>query len=108
MAENADLRAEVDALREHIENLERQGTKQWIQENLEEAQQLIDNIVGIKGITENPLKAAAELEGRSILTRHTDTTNTTYRGDKNVISATTSGTLGRQVVIPPHEELYGY
>jgi hypothetical protein len=59
MAENADLRAEVDALREHIENLERQGTKQWIQENLEEAQQLIDNIVGIKGITENPLKAAA-------------------------------------------------
>ena len=108
IAENADLRAEVDALREHIENLERQGTKQWIQENLEEAQQLIDNIVGIKGITENPLKAAAELEGRSILTRHTDTTNTTYRGDKNVISATTSGTLGRQVVIPSHEELYGY
>jgi wobble nucleotide-excising tRNase len=59
IAENADLRAEVDALREHIENMERQGMKQWIQENLEEAQHLIDNIVGIKGITENPLKAAA-------------------------------------------------
>ena len=59
IAENADLRAEVDALREHIENMERQGMKQWIQENLEEAQHLIDNIVGIKGITETPLKAAA-------------------------------------------------
>jgi hypothetical protein len=108
VAENADLRAEVDALREHIENLERQGTKQWIQENLEEAQQLIDNIVGIKGITENPLKAAAKLEGLSILTSHTNTTNSVYCGDKNVISATTSGTLEKQFVIPPHDELYGY
>jgi|688.fasta_scaffold34061_11 cell division septum initiation protein DivIVA len=59
MNENAELRAEVDALREHIDYLEMHGISQWIQDNLEEAQHLIDRIVGIKGITENPLKAAA-------------------------------------------------
>ncbi len=40
--------------------------KKWIRNNLEEAQQLIDNIVGIKGITEDPLKVAAELEGMGL------------------------------------------
>ena len=59
MNENAELRAEVDALRERIDYLEMHGISQWIQDNLEEAQHLIDRIVGIKGITENPLKAAA-------------------------------------------------
>ena len=76
--------------------------KDWIRGNLEEAQQIIDNIVGIKGITEDPLKVAAELEAHRILTPHTYMTNT------NVIAANTHGTLGRQFVQPPHEELYGY
>lgn len=88
--------------------------KKWIRDNLEEAQQLIDNIVGIKGITEDPLKAAAELETLVKLTPHTDMTNAVCcsRGDCNVIAANTEATLERQQVVvmqlPPHEELYGY
>ena len=35
--------------------------KRWIRDNLEEAQRIIDNIVGIKGITEDPLNAAIKL-----------------------------------------------
>ena len=103
---------ELNALRARVAELERElqekqqhriSHKNWIRDNLEEAQQIIDNIVGIKGITEDPLKAAAELEALSILTPHTDTTNT------NVIAANTNGTLEREVIAqPPHEELYGY
>jgi hypothetical protein len=74
MAETANLHAEVEALREqldyyHQHHEEPQPTQQqphqspqkWIAENLEEAQHVIDNIVGIKGITEDPLKAAIML-----------------------------------------------
>jgi cell division septum initiation protein DivIVA len=102
---------ELNALRARVAELERElqekqqhriSHKNWIRDNLEEAQQIIDNIVGIKGITEDPLKVAAELEAHRILTPHTDTTNT------NVIAANTNGTLGRQIAHPPHEELYGY
>ena len=101
---------ELNALRARVAELERElqqhrvSHKDWIRNNLEEAQQIIDNIVGIKGITEDPLKVAAELEAHLILTPHTDTTNT----NTNVIAANTNGTLGRQFVQPPHEELYGY
>ena len=97
------LRARVAKLeREFQEQQQRVSPKDWIRDNLEEAQQIIDNIVGIKGVTEDPLKVAAELEALTILTSHTDTTNT------NVIAANTNGTLEREVVQPPHEELYGY
>jgi hypothetical protein len=83
--------------------------KSWICDNLEEAQQLIDNIVGIKGITEDPLKVAAELEGSVKLTPHTDTTNVSVSYGWNVIAVNTAGTLQKVVVAhPPHEELYGY
>jgi hypothetical protein len=82
--------------------------KKWIRNNLEEAQQLIDNIVGIKGITEDPLKVAAELEALVKLTPHTDTTNASMSYGWNVIAANTEATLERQFVQPPHEELYGY
>jgi len=102
---------ELAYLRNRIAELEEQRVshKDWIRGNLEEAQQIIDNIVGIKGITEDPLKAAAELEAHRILTPHTDTTNAVvYCGYYNVIAANTHGTLGRQIVQPPHEELYGY
>ena len=106
---------ELNALRIRLAELETALQEQsvsheaWIRDNLEEAQQIIDNIVGIKGITEDPLKVAAELEALTILTPHTDTTNAVYRGDINVIAANTEGTLGRQVVAQPtHEELYGY
>jgi hypothetical protein len=97
----------------HIEQPEtcEEIAKRWIRDNLEEAQQLIDNIVGIKGITEDPLKAAAELEALVKLTPHTDTTNASMSYGWNVIAANTEATLERQVVVvmqPPHEELYGY
>ena len=106
MQHNQDHRVEhPDETREEI-------AKKWIRDNLEEAQQLIDNIVGIKGITEDPLKAAAELEALVKLTPHTDTTNASMSYGWNVIAANTEATLERQhvvvVVQPPHEELYGY
>jgi len=113
------MQQELDALRSRIAELEsalqqqqQQHTshKDWIRDNLEEAQQIIDNIVGIKGVTEDPLKVAAELEARHILTPHTDTTNASMQMfyDSNVIAANTQATLQIQVVQPPHDELYGY
>lgn len=87
--------------------------KNWIRDNLEEAQQFIDNIVGIKGITEDPLKVAAELEGVG------QAEEMPYGW--NVIAANTAGTLQREFladaekkdishvyVSPPQEELFGY
>jgi len=69
MTETANLHAEVEALREqldyyhqnHEELQPQQSPQKWIAENLEEAQRIIDNIVGIKGITEDPLKAAIKM-----------------------------------------------
>jgi hypothetical protein len=68
MAETANLHAEVEALREQLDHQHEQQQqqsqkqhKQWIAENLEEAQQIIDRIVGIKGITEDPLNAAIKM-----------------------------------------------
>ena len=70
ITEIANLHAEIEALREQLDyyhqhheeqRIQQQSHNQWIAENLEEAQRIIDNIVGIKGITEDPLKAAIEL-----------------------------------------------
>ena len=70
MSETANLHAEIESLREQLDyyhqlheeqRVQQQSHNQWIAENLEEAQRIIDNIVGIKGITEDPLKAAIEL-----------------------------------------------
>ena len=68
MAETANLHAEIEALREqldfqhqHQHQQPQQSPQKWIAENLEEAQRIIDNIVGIKGITEDPLKAAIKM-----------------------------------------------
>jgi hypothetical protein len=77
MAETVNLHAEIEALREQLDNQQQQQQHQpqhqhqhqqpqqspqkWIAENLEEAQRIIDNIVGIKGITEDPLKAAIKM-----------------------------------------------
>ena len=56
---------EIGRLRRRVMELEAEAkrakiSKTWIQENLEEAQEVIDNIVGIKGVTEDPLKAASD------------------------------------------------
>ena len=76
MAETVNLHAEIESLREqldfqhqeqhqpqhqHQHQQPQQSPQKWIAENLEEAQRIIDNIVGIKGITEDPLKAAIKL-----------------------------------------------
>jgi hypothetical protein len=115
---NVIMQQELNALRARVAELEREleqqqqqqrvSHKDWIRDNLEETQQLIDNIVGIKGITEDPLKVAAELEALVKLTPHTDITNASMSYGWNVIAANTEATLERQFVQPPHEELYGY
>ena len=56
---------EIGRLRRRVMELEAEAkraqiSKTWIKENLEEAQEVIDNIVGIKGVTEDPLKAASD------------------------------------------------
>jgi hypothetical protein len=73
LAENELLRNELKSVAERLEELEIQvdisqkghhqvqSPKDWIRENLEEAQHLIDSIVGIKGITEDPLNAAIKM-----------------------------------------------
>ena len=69
LAENELLRNELKAIAERLEELDIsqkghhqvQSPKDWIRENLEEAQHLIDSIVGIKGITEDPLNAAIKM-----------------------------------------------
>ena len=71
LAENELLRNELKSVAERLEELlerglaasqqQRQSPKDWIRANLEEAQQLIDSIVGIKGITEDPLNAAIKM-----------------------------------------------
>ena len=81
------LMKEIDKSKEIEEAMHAEIAKKWIRDNLEEAQQMIDNIVGIKGITENPLKAAVEA-GIARETQNIDS-----------ISSTT---------LPPSEELYGY
>lgn len=62
--------------------------KRWMRKNLEESQQFIDSVVGIKGITEDPIKVAAELE----------ICDNEVRYDSNVIAANTEGTLQIQVI----------
>ena len=82
MSETANLHAEIESLREQLDyyhqlheeqRVQQQSHNQWITENLEEAQRIIDNVVGIKGITEDPLKAAMELG----ISSHTATAATT-------------------------------
>ena len=74
--------------------------KKWIRENLEEAQQLIDNIVGIKGITENPMKAAIEA---GIV--HQEEAEPIYDIRDNVPLSRVSISSS---IVPSNEELYGY
>ena len=109
-AENELLRSELESIVEKLEYLEtrvaasqqQQSPKDWIRENLEEAQQLIDNIVGIKGITEDPLNAAIKMgisqpqaqEQYSV--RYHD-----YHVQMPRVSISSS-------IVPSNEELYGY
>ena len=107
--ENQLLLREVEELQIRMEEIqqqqqqqqqqhkEQQSHKQWIAENLEEAQQLIDNIVGIKGITEDPLGAAIKMgishESREYYCQ------TQQQLPRVSISSS---------IVPSNEELYGY
>ena len=109
--ENAALQRALDLISERLEELQRQvddeskhqgqqqeqSHKQWIAENLEEAQQLIDNIVGIKGITEDPLGAEIKMgishESREYYCQ------TQQQLPRVSISSS---------IVPSNEELYGY
>ena len=112
LAENELLREELESNAEKLEELlerelaasqqQRQSPKDWIRENLEEAQHLIDNIVGIKGITEDPLKAAIKMgisqpqpqPQHSVRYRE-------YQAQMPRVSISSS-------IVPSNEELYGY
>jgi hypothetical protein len=113
-AENELLRSELESITEKLEELQtrvaasqqQQSPKDWIRGNLEEAQHLIDNIVGIKGITEDPLNAAIKMgisQPQSQLqpqpehsVRYHD-----YQAQMPRVSISSS-------IVPSNEELYGY
>ena len=99
--------------------------KKWIRENLEEAQLFIDQFVGIKGITEDPLKVAAELEGdysdSNVIAANTEATLQAQFVEPEPIATTTTATSElsepsqplphvsiSSSIIPPSDELYGY
>jgi hypothetical protein len=123
MTETTNLHAEVEALREQLDyyhqqqqeqsQKQQQSPKDWIRENLEEAQRIIDNIVGIKGITEDPLGAAIKMgisqpqhepepqsepqpQQQQYSVRYHD-----YQAQMPRVSISSS-------IVPSNEELYGY
>jgi prefoldin subunit 5 len=105
--ENQFLRSKLESLAETLEYMEtrldeQQSHKQWIAENLEEAQHFIDNIVGIKGITEDPHGAAVKLgisyaEPNDYAVRDRELSY----GQLPRVSISSS-------IVPSNEELYGY
>ena len=110
--ENQFLRGKLDSLAETLEYLqtrleEQQSPKQWIAENLEEAQHFIDNIVGIKGITEDPHGAAVKL-GIS----YAEEPNDDAVRDRELFYVEQQQQLPRvsisSSIVPPNDELYGY
>ena len=117
--ENQFLRSKLDSLSETLEYMEtrleeqdeqlqqqQQSHKQWIVENLEEAQHFIDNIVGIKGITEDPHGAAVKLgisyaEPNDDAVRDSDLFYIEQQQQLPRVSISSS-------IVPSNEELYGY
>lgn len=107
MAENELLRSELESLVTTSQQV--QSPKDWIRENLEEAQQLIDSIVGIKGITENPIKAAIKLGISQPQPEVQENYHERQRQQNAKIHqiqiqhVSTSGSI-----VPSNEELFGY
>jgi predicted transcriptional regulator len=123
--ENQFLRSKLDSLAETLEYLEtrveeqdeqqqqqqqqqqqEQSHKQWIAENLEEAQHFIDNIVGIKGITEAPLSAAVKMgisyaEPGDVVRERELSHRQQQQQQLQRVSISSS-------IVPSNEELYGY
>ena len=139
--ENGLLRNELESFVQKMEEMQRQldeyqyereqqqekSHRQWIAENLEEAQDVIDSIVGIKGITEDPLNAAIKL-GISQPQQECEPSQNFYERWRNYCaehkeqeeehreppssSSSSSSYLHRvsisSSVVPSNEELYGY
>ena len=61
MQKMEEMQRQLDEYQHEREQQQEKSHRQWIAENLEEAQDVIDSIVGIKGITEDPLNAAIKL-----------------------------------------------
>ena len=128
MTETTNLHAEVEALREqldyyhqrqeeldlllhqhqHQHQPQQQSPKDWIRDNLEEAQRIIDNIVGIKGITEDPLNAAIKMgisqpqsQPQSQSQSEHSVRYHDYQAQMPRVSISSS-------IVPSNEELYGY
>ena len=109
--ENGLLRNELESFVQKMEEMQRQldeyqyereqqqekSHRQWIAENLEEAQDVIDSIVGIKGITEDPLGAAIKM-GIS----H-ESCEYYCRTQQQLPRVSISSSI-----VPSNEELYGY
>ena len=83
---------------ENSKEMHAEIAKKWIRDNLEEAQQQIDSIVGIKGITENPLKAAKEAGIAENQEPFYDIRDDTPLPRISILTST----------VPSNEELYGY
>jgi len=111
--ENDLLRGELASIVEKLEYLEtrvaasqqQQSLKDWIRENLEEAQQLIDNIVGIKGITEDPLNAAIKM---GISQPQPQSEHPQYHERQQQVRVQMPRVSISSSIVPPNEELYGY
>ena len=114
--ENQFLRSKLDSLGETLEYMEtrleeqdeqlqqqQQSHKQWIAENLEEAQHFIDIIVGINGITEDPHGAAVKMgisyAEPSDVEREREPSYRQQQLPRVSISSS---------IVPSNEELYGY
>ena len=75
---------------------------------MEEAQQMIDSIVGIKGITENPMKAAIEA---GIVHQEEEEEEEEPRPRlemQNVANTRLPRVSISSSIVPSNEELYGY
>ena len=92
------LMKEIEKSKEIEEAKHAEIAKKWIRDNLEEAQQQIDSIVGIKGITENPLKAAKEAGIAENQEPFYDIRDDTPLPRISILTST----------VPSNEELYGY
>lgn len=110
-AENEHLRNELESIIEKLEDLEtrvaasqqQQSPKDWIRENLEEAQRIIDNIVGIKGITEDPLMAAIKMGISQPQPKPEDNYHVRQQHQAQMPRVSISSSI-----VPSNEELYGY
>lgn len=108
--------------KENRENNDEERAKKWIRENLEEAQLFIDRTVGIKGITEDPLKITAQLEeyGSNVIAANTEGTlqaEILNNHDDDVLAPCRPSRNHQQPlprvsisssIVPSNEELYGY